>query len=215
MNFLQMQTYISRRLLDPNNTAVSLEDVKGAINDAISYWKLRRFWFNEVSDFAFLTAQDPNFPYPDDFLVPALQNDGFNIEYGGIRYTLAKVSESVYDGIWLANGYGLPQYYARLGDDEYQCYPIPDRNYQVNRHYLKDFDDLVDDGDENDFTIYASRLINLWSLANLSGELRQDEKMEQYYRSGANNEYNNLLVMTAKSNATGTLTTNSILTTDW
>lgn len=209
--FSAMKTYVAKRLLDPNGTAVSADDVGQAINDAIDYWKFRRFWFNEINDTATLTAEDPVFPVPSDFLVPAMDDDGFNIRYGNIVYPLVKITQSQFDGIFLTNGYGLPSWYARVGQ-EYKCYPIPDQAYTVGRHYLRDYDALVNPSDTNDFTDNASRLINLWALANLSAELRQDDKMETYYRSAADNEYKNLMVMTRKSNASGKLSINSFLT---
>jgi hypothetical protein len=185
--------------------------VAGAINDAISYWKFRRFWFNEVSDQATLTAQSGSFPYPNDFLVPAVDDDGFNIAYSNMRYPLKKISMQIYDGMFLNNGYGIPRYYARIGSDNFQCYPLPDQDYLVNRHYIKDYADLVNLTDTNDFTLYADRLILLWACANLSAELRQDDKMESYFRSAAQDEYKNLQVMTDKSNSPGKLTIHSIL----
>jgi hypothetical protein len=206
-----MKTYVSKRLLDPSNTSVSLDDVGAAINDSIAYWKFRRFWFNEVYDTATLTAQDPNFPYPTDFLVPSMDSGGFNIQYGNIIYPLSKITQAQFDGLFLTNGYGLPSWYARVGQ-EYKCYPIPDQAYVVGRHYLRDYAALANDGDTNDFTDNASRLINLWALANLSAELRQDDKMETYYRSASDDEYQNLLVMTRKSNASGKIVINSFLT---
>jgi len=209
----EMQVYISKRLLDPNNTVVSLSDITEAINDSINYWKKRRFWFNEVSDTATILNQDPSFPYPADFLVPATGDNGFNIHYGNMRYPLVKISQGQYDALFLDNGYGLPQWYARLGNEEYRCYPIPDRDYTVGRHYLKTYEPLVSPTDTNDFTENADRLISLWATANLIAELRQDDKMEAYFRSAANDQYQNLGVMTSKANASGKLTIDSLLTT--
>lgn len=206
--FGDIQTKVSKRLLDPSNTAVSLSDVAASINDSISYWKFRRFWFNEVYDSGTMTEEDGTIPLPSDFLVPATQNDGFNIEYGSMRYPLKKISQPQYDGIWLNNGYGLPRMYARLGQS-YEVYPLPDRAYTINRHYLKDYPALTASGQSNDFTDYADRLLVLWSCANLIAEIREDDKMEAYFRTAAENEYNNLQVMTGKSNATGSLSLNS------
>lgn len=213
--FAQMKTYCSARLIDPNNQAVSADQIGGALNDAVKYWKFRRFWFNEATDSATLTAHNPSFPYPSDFLVPALDNDGFYIQYSNVRYPMTKISEAQYDQLFLQNGYGLPTWYARMGSDEYQCYPIPDQNYTVGRHYLRDYVDMSADGDENDFSINAIRLIELWALANLSGELRQDDKMEAYYRGAAQDEYRNLRVMADKVNGTGKLTIASTLYTTY
>lgn len=205
-NFGQMAAYIAKRLIDPQGVAVSYDDIKESINDAIRYWKFRRFWFNEVIDTATLTAQSGSFPYPANFLVPSTGDDGFYIQYGNIRYPLSKIAQQVYDGIFLSNGYGLPRWYARDASLQYQCYPLPDQNYVVGRHYLKDYPDLAVDSDTNDFTTNASRLINLWALSNLVTELRQDVDMGNYYRDATDNEYRQLGVLTAKANGTGKLT---------
>jgi len=210
--FAEMVSYISKRLIDPSNTAVSADDVKQEINNAIRYWKFRRLWFNEVADTATLTAQNPDFPYPTDFLVPSIKDGGFVIEYGGIRWPITKVDMQTFDAIYLTNGYGLPRWYARNADLEYQCYPVPDQNYTVLRHYLKDYEDLEDDGDTNDFTDHAYRLICLWSLADLSMELRQDSASSEYYRTAAKDEYRQLCVMNDKANSAGKLTLTSTLT---
>lgn len=210
--FAEMTVYMSKRLIDPDNTAVSADDVKQEINTSIAYWKKRRFWFNEVNDTATLTAQNPDFPYPDDFLVPVIQDAGFVIEYGGIRWPLSKVDMPVYDSLFLTNGYGLPRWYARNGNEEYQCYPIPDQNYTVRRHYLKDYEDLENDGDHNDFTDYADRLIELWGIGNLFYELRQDEESGDKFHAKAMDEYRQLQVMTNKANSSGKLVLTSTLT---
>lgn len=201
-----MQSYVSKRLIDPNGTVVAVSDVKDALNEAISYWKLRRFWFNEIHDKDTLTAQSPTFPYPSNYLMPATDDDGFYIEYGNVRYPMVKVEQSVYDALYLANGYGMPRWYARLSDDEYQCYPIPNIAYTVGRHYLKDYADLVNPDDTNDFTTHAARLVELWALATLITEFRQDVQMGDYYRTASQNEYRNLRLRTDKENATGKLT---------
>lgn len=203
--FGEMTTYVSRRVIDPSNTAVSVADVQGAINDSVAYWKFRRLWFNEVNDTATCMAQDPDFPIPDDYLCNAFDDDGFCIEYGNVRYPLTKITQQTYDALYLTNGYGLPRWYDRSGDGSYQCYPIPDQAYTVRRHYLKDYDALSENGDTNDFTDNAARLINLWALGNLITEIRQDTGMGDYYRTASQNEYRNLRVLSDKMNGTGKL----------
>ena len=208
--FGEMQTSVSKRLLDPENVAVSSSDVADSINSSIKYWKFRRFWFNEVNDNVTLTIENGTLPVTGDFLVSTMKDDGFNVEYSDQRYPLKKISQSEYDGAWLGNGFGIPKYYARIGTT-YQVYPLPDRAYTVNRHYIKDYGDLTDTAETNDFTINADRLIELWTLANMSAEFRQDTVMETYYRAAADDEYRNLRVMTDKSNSTGRLTLHSTL----
>jgi len=208
--FAEMQTAISERLLDPSNTAVSVANVAASINEAIGYWKFRRFWFNTASDSDTLTAQDPIIPLPDDFLVELPMNAGFVIEYNDMRYPLIKKNPREYDEVYLANGYGLPTIYT-LKAGVYYCYYLPDQAYTVRRWYLKTYDDLVDDSDTNDFTDNAANMLIYWALSKLYAELRQDDKMEAYYSARALDEYNNLQVRSEKANSTGHLTIHSFL----
>ena len=210
--FGELQTSVSKRLLDANNTAVSSSDVATALNDSIAYWKFRRFFFNEETYDDTLTAQDSFIPLPDDFLLPAFDDGAFVINYSAMKYPLGKISSQEFNNVYLTNGFGLPLSYARVGSD-YRCYYIPDRDYDFTGYYLKDYVDIAQENYNatNDFTDFAPRLLVLWACSILIAELRQDEKMEAYYTSRAQNEYRNLLVMTNKSNASGRLTINSVL----
>lgn len=210
--FGDMVTNVSEVIIDPSNTAVSVAQVKKYINKSIDYWKKRRFWFNEVNDTATLTAQSPDFPYPTDFLVPVIKDGGFVVEYGGVRWPLSKIDMPVYDQLYLSNGYGLPRWYARNGDAEYQCYPIPDQNYTVRRHYLKDYEDLSDEADTNDFTDHASDLIEMWSAYWIVSRLRQDMGDGEGLQTQAMDQYRQLQVMTDKANSAGKVTIYSTLT---
>lgn len=210
--FGAMKTWVSKRLQDPNNTAVSASDVGDLINMALSYWKNDRFWFNEITDTTTLAQSDPAVPLPSDWLCPSI-DDAFVIEYSGIRYPLKKVSESQYNAMYLSNGIGQPWWYARLASsDEYQVYPIPDRDYTLLRFYLKDYDDFSSDSDSNDFSDKANILLQYTAAAYGSRDFRQDLNMYQAFMDRANNEYENLLVTTRKDNATGSLTITSMLT---
>jgi hypothetical protein len=177
---------------------------------AVSYWKQRRFWFNEITDTTTLTESNPTIPLPDDFLVPSIDN-AFVIEYSGIRYPLKKVSESQYNAMYLSNGIGQPFWFSRQASDQYQVYPIPDRDYTLRRFYLKDYVNLVNANDTNDFTIEAENLIKYQAAAYGMRDFRQDLNMYESFNQQANREYQNLLVRTRKDNATGTLTISSNL----
>lgn len=208
--FGQIQTAVSKRLLDPTYTAVSQSDVAASINDSIRYWKYKRFWFNEGYLTQTAIKEDAVIPLPTDFLVPSTENDGFNIEYSAMRYPLKKITQLQYDNIWLSNGFGLPRMYARVGTD-YVLYPKPDRDYTINCHYLKEYQPLVDPDDTNDFTENAERLLILWTTANLIEEIRQDLDMGGNFRTKAMDEYDELQTMTRKSNASGSVVISSTL----
>lgn len=204
--FGDIKARVSGRLLDPNNTAVPSSDVAASINDSIRYWKSTEFWFNSKYADQTLTIEDGTITLPNDFYCPATKRGAFQIEYSNQRYLLDKIDPAQYSGVWFGNGYGIPQAYARLGQS-YEVYPLPDRAYTLKCFYLKEYADLVNDADTNDFTNYASRLITLWTTANLIAELRQDEKMESYFRQACMDELRQLQQMTGNMNSTGTLVT--------
>lgn len=209
--FGEMKTWVSRLLQDPNNTAVTPSDVGYLLNQALGYWKNERFWFNEITDTTTLTESDPSIPLPDDFLVPSI-DDAFVIEYSGIRYPLKKVSESLYNAMYLSNGIGQPYYFSRQADTEYKVYPIPDRDYTLRRFYLRDYADFSADEDTNAFSEKAFPLLQYTAAAYGSRDLRQDIAMYDAFMAQARSEYQSLLKTTRKDNATGSLTITSMLT---
>lgn len=206
--FGELITRVSKRLLDANNTSVSQQDVAASLNEAISYWKFTRFWFNESTFTGNMTEDDATLPTASDFLIPAYDDGAFIINYSEQRYPLSKIKQIQYDAMFMDNGKGQPRYYARAGQS-YEAYPIPDRDYTCISRYLKDYEEIAAENYNavNDFITHASRLILLWSCANIVAELRQDDKMESYFRNAATNESQNLLKRTKKENSTGTLTT--------
>ncbi len=209
--FGEMKAWVSKRLQDPNNTAVSSSDVGDMINQALKYWKNVRFYFNEQTDTTTLLQGDPSIPLPTNWLVPSI-DDAFVIEYSGSRYPLKKVSESQYNAMYLSNGIGQPWGYAKLANSGYQCYPIPDRDYTLRRFLVSDYDDFVSDSDTNDFSVEAEFLLKYSAAAYGSRDFRQDMDMYKAFWDQANLEEENLLVTTRKDNATGSLTITSMLT---
>lgn len=209
--FGEMKAWVSKRLQDPNNTAVSLSDVGDLLNQSLEYWKNRRFFFNEITDTTTLSQGDPSVPLPANWLCPSI-DDAFVIEYSGIRYPLKKVSESQYNAMYLSNGIGQPWWYSRQADTEYKVYPIPDRDYTLRRFYIKDYDQFSNDNDTNDFSTYGRNLIQYTAAAYGSRDFRQDMAMYDAFMKQANDEYQNILVTTRKDNATGALTITSMLT---
>lgn len=206
----QMTSFVSRRLQDPNNTAVSSADVVDMINQAQSYWKNERFSFNEVTAEVTLTQGNASVPLPGDFFIPST-DQAFVLEYSGIRYVLKKLSEATYNGNYLSNGIGQPFWYAKLANSGYQVYPIPDQNYTLRLYYLKNYSDLVNPSDSNDFTVNAPNLLNYTALAYGSRDFRQDSDMYTAFMQQAQMEEQNLIDVATSENATGLLTLNSLL----
>lgn len=208
--FGEMKTFVSKRLQDPNNTAVSSSDVGDLINQAQDYWKNTRFFFNEATDTTTLLQNDPTIPLPADFLCPSTDN-AFVIEYSGIRYPLSKLNETAYNAVYLSNGVGQPWWYSKQADAGYQVYPIPDRDYTLRRFWLRDYADFSSDSDTNDFSTNAANLLKYTASAYGSRDFRQDNDMYSAFWAQAKMELQSLLVTTRKDNATGSLTITSIL----
>lgn len=204
--FSEMKTWVSKRLQDPSNTAVSESDVGELINQALGFWKTTKFYFNEVTDTTTLSESDPTIPLPSDFLCPSI-DDAFVIEYSGIRYPLKKITSTTYNEVYLSNGIGQPWSFARLGNAEYQVYPIPDKDYTLRRFYLKTYDDFSSDSDTNDFSTEADRLLKYTAAAYGSRDFRQDSEMYSAFWEQAKIEKQDLLNQTRKDNAAGSLTT--------
>ena len=208
--FSEMKTWVSKRLQDPNNTAVSSEDVGDLINQALSYWKNVRFWFNEKTYDGLLSTSNSLITLPSDFLVPAT-DDFIYLDYSGIRFVLKKLVEPLYNGIYLANGVGQPWWYSKQADLGYRVYPNPDKAYDYRLFYLKDYTPFSSDSDTNDFSEKAQYLLQYTAAAYGSRDFRQDLDMYKAFMDRALDEEQNLLVTTRKDNATGSLVTYSAL----
>lgn len=199
----------SKKLLDPSNTAISISDVGDAINEALSYWKNSRFWFNERSTTVTLNVNDPIIPsIPTDFLYE-ISDNGFVINYNNLSYTLAKVHPREYDARNI-KGIGLPDIYT-WRDGRYEIYYLPNIPYQLSIYYIRDYDDLSDDADTNDFTDKADRLLYYDALSRLFGEQRQDQTMASYYKARAEDEAANLFARGFNQTASGNLSVDTIL----
>lgn len=205
--FGAMKTAIARRLLDDSNTAVTLVEIGTAINDAISFWKQRRFWFNSTSQVLAITAADTTITLPSDFLIEIPRN-AITVTQNSVAYPVTKISPVMFDSILNTSSTGRPKYYC-YRDGALQIAPYADIDYEGMIYYIKDYTAFVTDTSEdalsNDFTTIGDRLIQATALAHLHGELRQDEKMESRYATRAQLEYNQLLGRTNQALKTGTL----------
>jgi len=207
--FGELKAKVSAKLLDPNHTAISALDVGDALIDSLRYWKQHRFWFNEAHATTTLTYNNPVVSgIPSDFLYE-LPDNGFVIEFNNLSYKLAKRKPDEYDFVSI-KGIGLPYIYTwRFG--RFEVYFYPNIAYTMHIYYVKDYADFSADGDENDFTTNADRLLYYEALTRLYGEQRQDDQRAAYYRGMVQQEAAGLVTRSNKNVASGRLSIESII----
>lgn len=221
--FGSIKTKISRKLIDAAQTAISDSGVGDALNDALRYWKQKRFWFNEGQGFLTMDVNDPyilgpgnsapaGYPgapsLPADFLYE-FEKDGFVISYSKLFYRFRKVPPGEFDSANI-QGQGIPYIYC-FRNGNYEFYYYPNLAYSMTVNYLKDVADMVNAADTNIFTANADRLIMYEALAHLLGEDRQDDKSESNFFAKVDREYKLLKARSARGIASGHLSVSSIL----
>lgn len=202
-------TEAGKKLIDTSNTSVSAADIASALNDAIRYWKKRRFWFNETSSTITLTEDNADVSWPSDILYE-LQ---FFITYNSCRYDIAKVSPNEYDAM-NDEGAGMPRFFVYRQQDA-KVYPYPDQDYTSTLYYVKDYTDFATDTTQdslsNDFTTNADHLILYEALSRLHSERRQDERMAEIFALKAQQEYQHLMYQTNRLHSIGRLQFDTII----
>jgi hypothetical protein len=129
-----------------------------------------------------------------------------------IKYPLKHISPLAFDSID-ADGQGRPTWYT-YRDGNFELYYIPDQVYNVRLSYKKFYPDLVSDGDSNDFTNFAPRLIEYRTLADVLLDYREDEVRGAQYIQRAKEERVAILAETYNRTATGNLSTENIIDND-
>jgi hypothetical protein len=221
-NFGSLQTSVAKRLIDPNSIAVSPADVQQSILDAISFWKPRKFFFNQATTNLTMDVNDPyvlqfgntasGYPsapvLPNNFLVED-EDNGFVIPYNEQRYEIKKKPPRIYDEQNIA-GVGLPYIYTyRAGN--YEFYWYPQIAYTLTVYYIKDYPDLVNPTDTNDFTKYAANLLIYEAVSRVLSDVRLDDDRAARFKARALEEYENIKGRSFKQNATGQVTAETIL----
>jgi hypothetical protein len=220
--FGSLQTKISKKLIDANQTAVSASDVADAINDALHYWKQKHFWFNEGQTTLTMDINDPyvlgygntvsGYPgapvLPSDFLYE-VPRDGFVILYSQLKYRFRKVDPAQFDDTDI-QGVGMPYIYT-FRNGNYEFYFYPNVAYSLTVNYVKDVVDLVNQADSNVFTVNADRLLMYEALSHLYGENRQDNAQDGFYAAKADREARLIKTRSSMNNASGHLAVDSIL----
>lgn len=196
-------TKVSRKLLDANQTAVTLPEVVDGINEAIRYWKQKEiFFFNQLSTTLTTTQGDPLLNTAGANILWLDKESGMVIPYQNWNYVLYPMSPDTYDRA-NNNSPGRPYAYS-YRNGGYYLYWIPDQAYTVQISGAKDYADLVNPSDTNDWTQYADMLIVYEALSRLYPN-RDDFGKADAYTNGANAEASMLRKRTANMMATGTM----------
>lgn len=221
--FGTLQSRVAARLIDPNSVAVSIANVQQALNDAVAFWKTKKFYFNQATINITLDIGDPyilqsgnsqpSFPgapqLPTNFLFED-EEDGFTILYSNQTYKIEKEAPKVYDNVFTTNGNGIPYIYC-FRNGNYEIYWLPQVAYTCKVNYYKDYTPLVALTDNNDFTNYADKLIEYDAIARLLADLRMDDERADRFMARAQAEYTNLRSRSRKQNATGRLLVDTII----
>ncbi len=185
----------------------SAAQVTAEINSVIDFYEPQNLWFNETTATGTLTAGSASVPLPADFN-HFIEPNALVVEQSNVRYPLTKVTALAYDSMYSA-GTGLPRFFV-YRNQGIQLYFIPDQAYTYYLYYNKTYPDLVVDGDSNDFTNYAERLIEYRTLAECYLNYRSDVEMAREYERKAGEELNRLVTQSRQRLATGELVTDDI-----
>jgi len=185
--------------------------IEQTINSVIDFYEDEHFWFNTARPTITLTSGDPIVPLPTDFLYE-VDDGGLTINFSKTRFPIKKVSPLQFDSV-NAEGTGIPYIYVvRAGTME--VYFIPDRDYDLEFFYVKSYPDLTLDGESNDWTINADRLIEAKSLSEIFLERRHSTGGNSLYETflgKADQEFQKLVTLSTQRFATGDLTTENII----
>lgn len=200
---------IGSRLQDASFRSISSANVDDIINQSLKYYKFRRFWFNDsVVDITLVQGQSVVPSIPSD-LLQELPEGAMTILYSNIYYPLEKRSSEIFDNENVS-ATGLPYIYT-YRKQQYEVYFLPNIAYLLKLRYLKNYVDLVADGDTNDFLTFADMMVYYNSLSRIYGEYKQDPKMEAYYTARATDEESNVNRRTSSLSGTGSLVLHSNL----
>lgn len=202
--FGELKTEIAAKLTDGDLQYPTTSQIGDTINSIIKRYDNKHFWFSQAQEEITLDIDNPVVPnIPSDFK-NEVNPGGLVIVYNQLRYPLAKIKPDIYDS-YNIEGRGLPYCYT-YRNGEYLVYFYPDQAYTLHLNYRKSYEALVDAGDENDFTIYADRMIVYASLAEIYATYKRDAEMASFYKAEAKNEFTEVMSETYERTASGSLT---------
>ena len=205
----ELRTRIARKLANDNLVNPTSSEIDTAINLAIEYYETDAFWFSEATANITLVAGDPIVPsIPTDFK-QLIEPNALTVIDGQVRYPLIHATPLQYDNVD-SEGRGLPYAYT-YRNNQFELYFYPDQAYTLQFFYRKSYADLVNDGDSNDFTNFAERLIEYKTMVDLLYDYRENDRRAIIYENRVEREYEKIKRETYNRTATGMLTTENII----
>jgi hypothetical protein len=149
----QIRDRVARKSKDADFTSLSASVVDSEINRTIRFYQNQQFWFNEnLVNITLVAGQQVVPDLPTD-LITELQVNGLTLIDNQVKIDLQKLPTNLFVEQDFEQT-GRPVYYT-FRNQEYLLSPIPQEAYPLQFRWLKLYDDLVADDDENDFTINA------------------------------------------------------------
>lgn len=205
----ELRTRIANKLSDGTLLRPDAAQIDQAINAAINFYENKYFWFQQ--GFAALSTVVGNAELtgvPSDFKFQTHPNSLVLLK-NNFRYTLQHITPIELDQLSNDISNSFPAFYT-YRTATIELYPLPDEIYTVNLYYYKSFPDLVSNGDSNDFTNNAERLIEYKTLLDLIGDYKPEDERYVLYTAKVKEEYNEIENETYNRTSTGRLTTENI-----
>jgi len=206
----ELRTRIANKLSDGQLLRPTSAQIDQAVNASIDFYENRYFWFQEalealttVAGNGTLTGVPTTFKYqthPNSLVL--LKNN--------YRYELQAISPVEFDAIANDIDNGLPRYYT-YRNGAFEITPLPDDAYTVNLYYYKSYADLSGDSAENDFTNYATRLIEYKTLLDLIEDYKPEDTRQATYKIKLKDEEDTIMNETYNRTATGKITPENIV----
>jgi len=211
-NLYDIRTKVANKLSDGLLVRPTSEQIDAAINSSIAYYENNYFWFQEGSySYTLADEQAELSPLPEDFKFQRSPNDII------LQATDSKVKEKLvflhpveFDKLSIRWSSRYMAYTFR--DGKIEIYPTKGHEGDVlTLYYWKSYTDLVNDEDENDFTIHASRLIETKTMLDCLIDYKQEDARISVYYSKEKDELRTIKRETYNRTSTGRLITENII----
>lgn len=188
MTYIALQNRISREVFfeDTITNPIRREAIRGAIQDAIQYYEPELFAFNEQQSTNTTVADFEYYPLPDDFI----QMVTIAVQTGSsVWATMEPRSFDELEQANLRSSRGCPRMYCTF-NMQLRVSPVPNSAYDMRLSYIRKLPPLVNDDDENEWTLYAEPLIRakakslllLDATHDVEGAAVHDREAEMWFK---------------------------------